>query len=672
MNTRHLTWILVVAAGAMTPAAADTFTWTPTAAGATYDWFTAGNWNPSTAYPDGAGTVVNLNNDIVGNQNIRLRDDILLGILNIGDNASNFTIGNAGSETFSLLFDSGVAGTAAQLNVTSTATSNISSTLSVPIALNSDLAVNLGTGVELLALSGTGTLATGAAAAARKVTVTGGTSGLNQLTFTGDVTGDGVITNNSNASIIITNTKTFTGTFVLNKGLGGSNTGSLTLTSGGIPNAAEVIVNGFLSGGGITQNGGLLHSGDNSNRTAPGQRFTQNRITVNGGSVTAGGQAISSGSGTLVVDNVSTLDFNSGYSLFTISGNANSGGTRFNVTTMERTVGATAFVRSSTLGGTAQLSVSNAASFLTGGAGLEGSTTMSIIPWMVAANTNGNAAMGDTFATSTATGLRALLTTGEYATTLTAGAASNVSAASVAIANPDTALTINSFRYTTGGSSNIGAGKTLTIASGGLIFTLNNSVIGTSGSAAAGTLQFGTVATPAEGVIWSNGTNTNTIGASLSGTMGITKAGTGTLILTGINTYSGLTEVSGGTLQIGDGTNISNLGIAGDVSIANGATLSLLNGSAIADSAAVTIEQFGLFNGKVNLAAGVNEIVGALYFGTTIEAAGTYGSTLSAAIFKDDTRFSGTGILTVVPEPGSAALLMLGAAAVIRRRHVRR
>ena len=51
---------------------------------------------------------------------------------------------------------------------------------------------------------------------------------------------------------------------------------------------------------------------------------------------------------------------------------------------------------------------------------------------------------------------------------------------------------------------------------------------------------------------------------------------------------------------------------------------------------------------KISLAAGVNEAVGQLYFGSKQRRVGTYGSTSSPAAVKDDTHFSGTGILTVL------------------------
>jgi len=51
--------------------------------------------------------------------------------------------------------------------------------------------------------------------------------------------------------------------------------------------------------------------------------------------------------------------------------------------------------------------------------------------------------------------------------------------------------------------------------------------------------------------------------------------------------------------------------------------------------------------GKMYLTNSVNEAVRQLYYDGEIQNAGTYGSTASAATYKDDNRFAGTGILTV-------------------------
>jgi autotransporter-associated beta strand protein len=556
---------------------AETFTWNQTATSSTYNWNTSANWTGAvTGFPNAAGDVANLNIDIAGNQTIRLRQNITLGELNLGDSnattPSNISISNASGETFRLIFEN--VDQPARLNTTGAGSPG--NTISALVELNSDLQVRLG-GSDTLTISGAITTND------HDITFSGGANFVTGVTVNGNITGSGVLTNSGAMAVSFggTTPKSFTGTLVANRGIGGSNTGSFTLTNASMANAAEFVINGWLTG--LTQNGGSIHAGSGSAFAEnPGQRLTTGTITMNGGSLRTVGQAAATSPADTpwrqgletVTDNVSVLHFKSAYSQVGISAAGTTAGTRLNVATLQRSAGASAYITSSTLGGASRVTFGNAATFLIGGAGAEGTTTMSILPWMGAANTNGSQQTPSGFATHTATGARAL-TDAEYVNNYTSGPTTNVSIDNGTIAG---ATTVNALRFTRFSASNItdnqttGVGQTLTITSGGVFFSNNGGTLGATGNVRAGTLNFGT----AEGVVWANGTNTtpntNTIGAVITGSNGMTKAGSGTLVLSGANTYTGSTYVGGGTLQVGTG-GVGRTG-AGDVIMnARGTTL---------------------------------------------------------------------------------------------------
>lgn len=64
----------------------------------------------------------------------------------------------------------------------------------------------------------------------------------------------------------------------------------------------------------------------------------------------------------------------------------------------------------------------------------------------------------------------------------------------------------------------------------------------------------------------------STIAQGIAGTGALTKVGTGTLVLDGVNTYSGGTSIAAGTLVVGDASN-PGASVAGPASVARGATL---------------------------------------------------------------------------------------------------
>lgn len=148
------------------------------------------------------------------------------------------------------------------------------------------------------------------------------------------------------------------------------------------------------------------------------------------------------------------------------------------------------------------------------------------------------------------------------------------------------------------------------------------------------------------------GTNSDTTWSNITGSIGgnvtgLTKNGTGWLTLAGTaNAWSGATVVNAGQLRIASS---SSLGDPAPLTIATGATLNLLGNQ--------------ISQGTVT----------ALTLGSTVyTATGTYGATGSGADFVNDTYFSGTGVVTLVPEPTTfGTVAALGGLALCRRRAAR-
>lgn len=133
-------------------------------------------------------------------------------------------------------------------------------------------------------------------------------------------------------------------------------------------------------------------------------------------------------------------------------------------------------------------------------------------------------------------------------------------------------------------------------------------------------------------VIGSNNASTTFAGQiidtfSLAGTVALTKVGTGTLTLSGTNTYTGPTLIRSGTLEA---TTASSLGsVSARVEIGKGAVAKLS------------------YSGSIT--------VGELTFDGVPQAVGTWGATGSGAEHVDDLRFEGVGVLFVPPSLRIAA-----------------
>ena len=120
---------------------------------------------------------------------------------------------------------------------------------------------------------------------------------------------------------------------------------------------------------------------------------------------------------------------------------------------------------------------------------------------------------------------------------------------------------------------NIGAGNTLTVGSGtgtaGVILNAGTAAV----TIAGGTLAFG----GAEGLLYAGaGSGNNTISSVITGTNGITIFGSGVLVLSGANTYSGATTINSGTLRMGAANSLPS---AGGLNVGTGAFFDLASNS---------------------------------------------------------------------------------------------
>jgi autotransporter-associated beta strand protein len=285
--------------------------------------------------------------------------------------------------------------------------------------------------------------------------------------------------------------------------------------------------------------------------------------------------------------------------------------------------------------------------FLRGGGGAPGSSNVSIIPWMTLGTIYHPGVEVVTY--DPTKGIRCL-SAAEYDTTSVLGTPDrNVRNVSLTL-GVNKQQTINSFLTNSWDNTDIGPGSTLTITSGFISFGMGAACSIGNGDdpAAAGTINFG----PAEGIIWAAfaAFRPSTIGSVITGTGGLTMAGTNTLILNGANTYTGKTYVGSGILQVGDGKRATARLGNGDIDVASGATLRIKASvaNAIAPTAAVTLHRTGsLFFGRMDLESGINQEVRRLVLNDAVQPAGTYGSSASAADHKLDNYFNGPGMLTV-------------------------
>jgi len=163
-----------------------------------------------------------------------------------------------------------------------------------------------------------------------------------------------------------------------------------------------------------------------------------------------------------------------------------------------------------------------------------------------------------------------------------------------------------------------------------------------------GVTQSGNVLLNGPNVLIGNGGQGTGVGAStISGVIsdgghnyGFTKVGNNAnqaIVLSGVNTYTGPTTNTVGTLEISGS-------IKGDVTVTGG-ILKLDTAATLASTATLYLASAPAA-GTVNLAFSGTQPINALYYGATQKASGTWGATGSGATHQD-AAFTGTGILSV-------------------------
>jgi autotransporter-associated beta strand protein len=147
---------------------------------------------------------------------------------------------------------------------------------------------------------------------------------------------------------------------------------------------------------------------------------------------------------------------------------------------------------------------------------------------------------------------------------------------------------------------------------------------------------------------------------------GLIKLGAGTLTLSGMNSYTGATAVNAGGLVLS-----GSLTASASLSVASGATLELQNALSLHDAIVLSLVDGASL--AMSYAIGESETIGALLLNGVSIDPGTYtAAELDALPSATGITFSGNGSLTVVPEPSTWGLMILGVAAgaftIVRRR----
>ncbi len=416
----------------------------------------------------------------------------------------------------------------------------------------------------------------------------------------------GTLTKNGVGNLTLTGVNTYTGETIINAG-------TLTINEGSIAGSSNIVNSGTLAyvlstnartyANPITGFGSLTKSGTNTLTLSGTNTYT-------GGTTVSGGNLIISGSTNTTAGNVTlssgaTLTIATGGSL-TTTGTFNMGGVTIGNNLVVQT-GATfsaasinnAWGTSTTIDGTLTISGTWTVSTNRTTDTFAGSGTINLGDM-----TLGNATTGFNY-----TGLGSINVSGNV--TVASNGASGapfytqssgtLNAAGMLLGDNVTNTAGSRTFNLSGGRVNLGAGGIATTGTTTATRAVNlgAGTLGASANWSSSRAMTMTSATPGATIntldsVDNTTARTITLSGVLSGTGGLNKAADGSLVLTAANTYTGPTNINGGTLQLGDGGTTGALAITS--AITNNSNLTINRSNAVSQSASfATIAGTGTF-----------------------------------------------------------------------------